>query len=217
MLMEAQHRLKQAVKPLFVRGGRVPRRVRSGPARGVLLVLDRRTGLQVELGLYESELSGIYREYVRPESVVWDVGAGDGATALLYANLGAFVVAWEPDPAALDRFAENLRLNPELAQRIELVPDPFASSAEVARPDFVKVDVEGAELDVLAGTPDARAILVETHSRSLEAQALALLRGRGYEARVIRNAAWRRLYPEYRPLPHNRWVLGVRSGSETAA
>ena len=215
--MELQHRAKRALKPLLFRGGAKPRRVRFGPARGVVLLLDRRTGLQVELGLYESELSRVYREHVRPGTVVWDVGASDGATALLYANLGARVVAWEPDARALRRFEENLALNPELAARVELVCGPYARPEEGAGPDLVKIDVEGAELNVLAETPGGRAILVETHSPELEARTLAHLCGRGYDVRVIRNAAWRSLYPEYRPLAHNRWVLGVRRGAATGA
>lgn len=208
-----RHRAKLALKRLLFRGGRKPRRVRFGPGRGVRLALDRRTGLQVELGLYESELHRIYRTHVPPGGLVWDVGASDGATVLLFANLGARVVAWEPRPEALALLDENLALNAALRPSVEIVPAAFAPPRAGAVPDFVKVDVEGAELEVLAGVPEAAtAIVVETHSSGLERACTELLRDRGYATRVIPNARWRRLYPEYRPLAHNRWLLALRRG-----
>jgi hypothetical protein len=94
-----------------------------------------------------------------------------------------------PDATRLDAFAERERA-----------------------PDFIKVDVDGAELQVL-GTMSRLlrerrpAIVVETHTGELELACSRFLRERGHEVRLIRNAWWRALYPEFRPIEHNRWLF----------
>jgi FkbM family methyltransferase len=50
--------------------------------------------------------------------VIVDVGANVGDTALYFANLGARVIAYEPDPSNFAKLLRNLRLNPELAAKI---------------------------------------------------------------------------------------------------
>ena len=119
-MMLAQHRVKQVIKPLFLPDERRLREVRYGPARGVRLLLNRRTDLQREFGLYEHELSRFYRATVRPQSVVYDVGAADGGTTLMFASLASrgHVFAFEPESAAAQAFERNIAANPQLAPRI---------------------------------------------------------------------------------------------------
>lgn len=208
-VMNVQHRVKSALKPLFFADAARPRRVKAGPGRGVVAFLNRRYDLQREFGLYESELCGVYRKHLRPGVVAVDVGAADGLTSLLYARLGATVIAFEPDPTAASKFARNLQLNPLLAARITLVADYYRPGSYPA-PDFVKVDVDGAEGDVLRVIPGhPYCVVVETHSEALESECQELLGARGYTVSVIRNARWRLLYPEYRPIGFNRWLIAV--------
>jgi hypothetical protein len=82
----------------------------------------------------------------------------------------------------------------------------------------VKADVEGAEADVLRGADafmrrGGVAWLIETHSAPLEAECLAILRGRGYDPRVITPAWWRVVVPEARPIPHNQWIVAPAPAS----
>src|SRR5690606_26233032 len=63
-------------------------------------------------------------------------------------------------------------------------------SAEGAGPDVVKIDVEGAELDVLRGAADmlrdARpTVLLSTHGQDLHRACVDLLRGQGYRIAPI--------------------------------
>jgi precorrin-6B methylase 2 len=215
-LMHAQHRLKLLIKPLLVSDETKPRRLKGGPGRGTVALLNRRHDLQREFGLYESELNRIYRSCISSDSVVYDIGAGDGVTTLLYAALAqtGHVYAFEPDPAAVDRLHANLALNPRLASHVTLVPDAFGAwviDAELEEPNFLKIDVDGAEVGVLrAALPllDHRPpVVIETHSATLEASCIELLRELGYHVQIVRNAPWRWFWPEWRPLARNRWLL----------
>jgi hypothetical protein len=62
-------------------------------------------------------------------------------------------------------------------------------------PRFIKVDVEGFEVEVLEGMREtlrdhAPVLVVEVRSRDLEQRCIALLEDAGYAPRVRRNAWW---------------------------
>ncbi len=209
LVMNIQHRVKSAVKPLLFDDVASPQRVKAGPGRGVVALLNRRHDLQREFGLYEMELSRAYSKHVRPGVCAFDVGAADGLTSLIYARLGATVIAFEPEPTAVTSFVRNLELNPSLAARITLVQDYYRPD-NYPEPEFVKIDVDGAERDVLRLIPGhPRCVIVETHSEYLESECNDLLLARGYTVDIIRNARWRRFYPEYRPIGFNRWLIAL--------
>lgn len=227
-LMRIEAAIKHAFKPLLFKDEARPRVIRAGVGRGLIMHLNRMNDLQKELGLWEIEAQRAYRRYVRGGSIVFDIGAGSGDSTLLLARLAApgSVVAFEPD-AGLSRLLEqNMALNPQLAN-IEIVRAYVGTArrhseaiagdvlaAGRAAPDFVKIDVDGGELDVLHSMErtlrDAHpVVLVEVHSRELEQHCAEYLASQGYVIRIIRNAWWRTMYPEYRPLALNRWVLAV--------
>ncbi len=54
--------------------------------------------------------------------LIVDVGAHRGDTALYYAEKGASVLAFEPDPANFEMMERNLALNPMLASRVQAFP-----------------------------------------------------------------------------------------------
>lgn len=58
-----------------------------------------------------------------------DIGAWIGATSLFAAAEGAYVLALEADPAALAQLQANLGSNPELADRIKVLPKAIAAQA----------------------------------------------------------------------------------------
>jgi hypothetical protein len=81
-------------------------------------------------------------------------------------------------------------------------------------PAFIKIDVDGSEVEVLHLVPHASTIVVETHASSLEEECQRLLHAKGYFTEIIHNAWWRRLYPEYRPIELNRWLLAIRPNGD---
>jgi Methyltransferase FkbM domain len=115
----------------------------------------------------------------------------------------------------VERMQANLALNPELADRVRIIQtyvaheqreqprtdtlDRLIASGTVPEPDFVKMDVEGAEATVLSG---AEALLmgrrphliIETHSVELER----------YSPEVVDQRKW---FRERRGDRHNRWIV----------
>jgi hypothetical protein len=80
----------------------------------------------------------------------------------------------------------------------------------IGEPDFLKIDIDGGELDALAGgvrllSERRPHLVVETHSLELEHECGALLVKCGYRPIIKHN---RRIWREHRGgAPHNRWLL----------
>lgn len=207
-VMHLQARLKRAVKPLLFADDAKPRTIKLGPGRGIVVILNRRHDLQREFGLYERELHHVYRRGIARGAVAYDVGAADGLEALMYAALGARVFAFEPNADAVGALRRNVALNPDLD--VTVVAGRFEPGHAPA-PDFVKIDVDGAELEVLHALSDLPStIVIETHSPQLESACADALEVCGYTVQIVGPARWRRLYPEWRPIEFNRWLVGRR-------
>jgi len=212
------------IKQSFVPATRSPRKVVGGIYKGLVLDLDLQHETQVFLGLYERETFPCIRAAAARARWMIDVGAGNGELALFFLRQPGIglVHAFEPLPKAVATFRRNLALN-------DLQDDPrlaihagFAGAqpgftrlddlaVDRSAPGFLKIDVDGFELDVLASAERLLAaahpdVLLEVHSAPLEADGLAQLRRFGYAPQIVDNAWWRVVIPERRPIPHNRWL-----------
>lgn len=207
---------KNAILP----AGAKYRKIALGPAAGCVMRVDFRTQTRTYLGLYETELHKYFRAMVRPGFNSFDVGGQGGYDALMLAKLsgGGRVVSFECDAAAVAVMRETFARNPYPIETIEA----FVSNSEgqgrttldiVADktfvPDFMKLDVEWAELDVLRGAEKILStrkpgVIVETHSLELETQCAELLKGHGYEPKIVNQRRW---FRDRRPIEHNRWLV----------
>lgn len=215
--------MKALVKRWAFGEGTAEHRVRTGPLRGSKLLLDPSSDGQRILGLAERELVPHLARHLPDAASFVDVGAGSGWYTLMAARHPARprVLAIEPDEGARRTWAENLRLNGlDRNPRISLVPEAIGATgssldeltAHLPGPLLVKMDIEGAERDVLARAPrtvarDDVTWIVETHDLAIEHGCIAILEASGHRVHVIDPAFWRRWLPENRPAAHNRWFV----------
>ena len=205
----------RAVVNRFAGEGQRVVRVRSGAARGALLSLDLSREKAYWLGYYEQAVQCFLERNVTPGDVVYDVGAHIGFFSVCAAKLGAVVYAFEPLPENAARLRENVSLNGfditvvEAAVwaddgTVDLVPGDSDFESRVAPGDAVpsvsldafsererppalmKLDVEGAEAQVLRGArrilADVRPLLVcEVHGAGVRKEVEELLSGYSVE------------------------------------
>lgn len=224
-------RLTSSLKRILVRPGQRAQRILFGLNKGLIMSLDLRDDLQRKLGIWEHEISRFFRDRRQSIRSAIDVGASDGFYTLFFLKktTATRVFAFEPSGDARRLLLLNLKANglegdPRLVLSSEVVGSSEIGAAKleaiqgcVVTPCLVKVDVEGAEAEVLLGSGSLMDMpgltwVIETHSLELEKECQALLRHRGYSATVVRNASWRPLVPELRPIPHNRWIVAERLG-----
>ena len=215
------------IKTVLIRGGRGTYVVPFGLYHGLKLDLDLRSNFQLFTGLWELETHRYIEKWGDYEWLI-DVGAGGGELCLFMlkhkAKLGK-VLAIEPNGDEVRRMRLNFRLNPELdvgkitivERRIgtrtagdELCLDDFGPGLGAA-PGFIKIDVDGYEIEVLSGGNTILQrrnvdLLVETHSAALEDRSIGLLRSLGFATEVVKNGWYRWVLPEHRPGDHNRWI-----------
>ncbi len=207
--------------------GRVPRTIPFGPWRGIRLVLDLNGQTQYFLGLYEHEVQRWLCRFCKKSRTFIDIGAAEGYYTLFVLKKTAVpkVIAFEPLDESRELLDRNLRLNGlSKSSRLEIstqfvgiLNEPGHCSLDsiaetVSFPCTVKMDVEGAELEILRSAsrflkhPGSRWI-IETHSLELEGKCAQLLSRAGFTVQIIKNAWWRRFIPEGRPIAHNRWLV----------
>lgn len=217
--------MKGALKSALMPSGLQVRTLPMGIGRGIRMDIDFSHETRLYLGLYEIELNRHLVRICQPGVKTFDVGGQYGYDALIFAKLtGAQVVSFECDDAAFDRLGRTVDLNPTLGPLVRPIRaavgtgrdgsisiDEYCADSFV--PDFIKVDVEGAEFDVLRGAASTLvtrhpALVVEVHSAHLEERCGMLLLEHGYRPRVI---SQRRLWPDFRPTDEvNRWLVATQ-------
>ncbi|MEP7305898.1 MAG: hypothetical protein ABJA98_10305 [Acidobacteriota bacterium] len=191
-------------------------------------------------GLWENEIRPVLTTLVKECQGFLDIGSHDGFYAMVFAKSrpGASVTAVEPDSGPRSLLYQHCWLNKlttEEGSRIE-IDTAFVGEARDARagvvtrpmkeyiarmsqPGLVKIDIDGGEASALRSafplSPWRRLyFVIETHSLDLENECVTLLIENGFRVRIIRNAWWRTLLAEERPIPHNRWLVAWNTETE---
>ena len=207
--------------------------VQRGPAQGLWLHLNPRTGGTYFEGGGEPEVQNALQQYLRPGMTFYDIGANIGFFSLLAARIvgkEGRVVAFEADPEIAARLREHVTRNDFRAISVEekavwseprtvffARTDPATSPDRglghvvatgvgdtiqvnavsldqyvktVPAPDFVKCDVEGAEVEVFRGaqsllTAKRPGILCEMHSDANRQQLLETFARFGYACKSL--------------------------------
>jgi FkbM family methyltransferase len=190
-------------------------RIREGTIAGAQLVYDPRAENQYARGNYEPDTQAALASLPLDGRVAWDVGAHIGFFSLVLASRCRKVIAIEPGADAARRLRTNAELNSAPIEVIEAAAGAesgmtrlhLAADGRMNRvdsegvavrqvtldeiagrhglPDLVKIDVEGAELEVLSGAADVLAhrpfLVVEAHTPELLESVTALLEAAKYE------------------------------------
>lgn len=214
---------------LLGRPGSRSRRISRGLLRGARFNIDTATKSTRLLGFDEAEIAEWTRRLTAGAGVGVDVGANDGWYAAYYAlqpNIRR-VYAFEPDGRVHESFWQNLSLNGVQskcvlsAKFVGTIDDPNSCRLDTVlgaedQGMVMKIDVEGAELDVLKGAEQTLRrlgcrLVIETHSASLERDCEAFLQSLGYSTRIVKNGWYRAIVTERRSIAHNRWLIAAKS------
>lgn len=212
----------RTAKRLILPNGLRPRQLPLGLGRGIRMEMDFAHETRMYLGMYEIELNRHLRRLCHPGAASFDVGAQQGYDALVIAKLtGGPVESFDCDALMVQRMTRTLGLNPDLASLVHPVHAAVGAgldastlaldehAAQSFMPDFIKIDVEGCELDVLRGASRilgerGPSLIIEVHSLALERACGKILVDGGYRPTVVNQ---RSIWRENRQAQHNRWLV----------
>jgi hypothetical protein len=219
--------MKRILKKLFFSSTK-PNRILSGVSSGMLTNYDPKDRTLHLLGLYEREIYPFLEKAMKRSETLVDIGANDGYYAVAFAKQGGKkVIVCEPSPIEKAKLIQNMNLNGFKEMKDFVLIDKFVSDKsndkEISineligdrKSALILIDVDGGEKKIIEGFNFNSGVsidwLIETHTIELEEAIVALLISKGYVVSIIRSAWWRLIFPEQRPLPHNRWLFATKN------
>lgn len=192
--LRADFMLLSSLKNWLIDDRTRPVRILRGPFRGATICMSLRENLRKVLGIYEHELNAWIVGALQEVDTVLDIGANDGyftfgcGAVFKRAGRTGRIVAFEPQAIHCEQLRATMDLqatNPAITISVErtLVSNEVSDGqttldALVHRPGsplmprrtLVKIDVEGAEVDVIAGASlwleRSNRFLIEVHHES---------------------------------------------------
>ena len=183
-----------------------------GPFRGARIVMNPRHSFRKMFGFYEHELNGWLAQALPRITRVLDVGANDGyftfgcAAAFRRLNKAGEIIAFEPQARHVAILRESLVAQPKTSVRVgivqaivgtELKPGMMTLDAvrwTIGNPSdrtgtLVKIDVEGAEVDVIEGglswLGPSNVFVIEVHQEPFLVQLKQLFENRGLQLVLV--------------------------------
>ena len=206
--------------------------VLAGPFRGARFFSNPQVAMRKVFGVYEHELTGWLNRVLPQADVVLDVGANDGyftfgaAKAMRRAGRPVRVIAIEMSSIHLKRLEEARTRNGFSESEISIVAaaaaasdgpgtrslDSVATAIDSHARVFVKIDIEGAEGDALAGGRSLlhprNFFLVEVHTPALHESLPPMFASAGLDVHYINQQAHPVLGRERR-VESNWWLVST--------
>ena len=201
----------------------VPMRIWRGPLRGARIVMNPRSSLRKAFGRYEHELNGWLEQALHRVTRMLDVGANDGyftfgcAAAFRRLGVGGEIICFEPQAQHVEVLRKSMAAQGALDVRLEIVHALVgrevgegmttldALRANDRKNTLIKIDVEGAELDVIAGAQSwmnaSNLFVIEVHKEAYLGELKRMFSERGLKLVQVNQ----------RPLP----LLGREEREET--
>jgi hypothetical protein len=210
----------------------VPTRILRGPFRGARIVMNPRESMRKVFGLYEHELNGWLEQALKRVMRVLDVGANDGyfcfgcAAAFRRLGIRGTITAFEPQDKHALTLRESVAAQEGQDIRIEIVQalvgqqegngmttlDALAVATPERRQTLIKIDVEGAEVDVVKGAQtwmdSSNLFVIEVHQEAYLAKLKEMFAARGHELRQVEQRALPLLGREVRDTA-NWWLVSA--------
>lgn len=195
------------------------RRFPFGLASGIVMRVDFAHQTRLYLGLYEIEIAGYCKRLLKQSQCAFDIGAHSGYYSLILAkHTNGRVIAVEPvseDIAEMKaNFAQNNFPITAVEALVDARPDGIRTSIDQLcsdhfRPDFIKMDIEGGEVEALKGAirlidEHRPHMVIEVHSEELEADCREILTRYNYKITRVDPRRW---LPENRVDQYNGWII----------
>ena len=209
--------------------------MRRGPFRGSVFLANPQHSLRYIWGLYEHELNPWLKKVVPKTGMLFDVGANHGYFSFGVAahwrrmKRTGCIVAFEPQDSVVQRMLESRSLNQLseedliihqtmvghcVSEQATCLNSVLASLPHPMRnvPTLVKIDVEGAELEVLAGATHmitaGNFFCVEVHSLALLQETKRFFSEHSHQVDVIHQHSLPFIGREMRD-EENYWVIST--------
>ena len=194
-----------------------------GKARGIKMYVDTENKIQRIIGADEREIQNTFAGFSKKCEILFDIGSSDAYYGLFYKkyNPSGQAYLFDADEKFKKIQEEHFELN-NIKNGIHLYYKFVSNKNDeknICLDSFnlkdhnvlFKIDVEGGELKVLEGIENMLKnnkcfLIIETHSRQLELDCIKFLKKNNFQTQIIKNAWWRFLMPEQRPLAQNRWL-----------
>lgn len=211
-----------------------PTRILRGPFRGAVIVMNPRNSMRKVFGLYERELNFCLERVLPLVTRVLDVGANDGyftlGCAAAFQRLGkkaCEIIAFEPQQKHAYTLRQSIDQKTVGPTKINIFQTLVGSKDgpgittldavrwKVGAPysrdhTLVKIDVEGAEMDVLEGAMSwlnpTNYFVIEVHQESFLDSIPRLFTQRGLQLTKVDQRPMRLLGPEVRS-KENWWLV----------
>jgi hypothetical protein len=183
----------------------VPMRIWRGPFRGARIVMNPRHSLRKVAGLYEHELNAWLERALPQVARVIDVGANDGyfsfgcAAAFRRVGSDGEIIGIEAQQQHVDQLRASIAAQPRAniqivhayagAELRDGMVTLDSLSVTDRRRTLIKIDVEGAEEDVVAGAQlwlhPSNWFLIEVHHEQLLPRLTATFAAAGHALRQV--------------------------------